>query len=228
MSTLTFSAKVTGTLNGDAVQVNGIGHVDPSLGLTDGTYEFRLPSDFDPLLLSAFLVCGYPNACATIEKTPNIFAGRSYEYRRTLKLRDGGEVSQRATIMVHEDRIESRMHLSGSAHVPKLTAVEPVVESWEPYGPGGIRGHFAIAWTTVKGFLVVGDAFSTYQVDSTHEQSGLLHRFISMRTVLHATQPRLREIQTEGLFSVLSPRLWIPDDKRREPFLKEFTQARCE
>jgi hypothetical protein len=225
---MTFAATVTGQLNGELIHVTGAGTVEPALGLTDGTYDFRLPADFDPLLLSAFLVCGYPNATACIDDTPNIFAGVSYQYRRTLKLREGGEITQRAAISVRENRIESRMHLTGSARVPKLTSIEPVVESWEPNGPGGIRGHFAIGWTTEKGFLVVGDAYTSYQIDVTREQSGLLHRFIVMRTLLHASRNRLREIQTEGLFSTLPFKLWIPDEKRREPFQKVFDSAMCE
>lgn len=228
MPTLPFSATLTGQVNSDVIKVTGAGHIDPEIGLTDGTYEFQVPDDFDPMLLSAFLICGYPNATACVEDTSNIFAGASYEYRRTLKLRDGGEITQRATVLLREDGLSSRFHLTGSARVPKLTGVEPVVESWEPDGSGGIRGHFTIAWTTEKGFLVVGDAYTSYQINTTHEQSGLLHRFIVMQTLLHDSQPRLREIQTEGLFSMLPFRTWIPNDERRNTLQQEFAHARCE
>jgi hypothetical protein len=227
MSAIPFSAKLGGSVNGETIHVTGKGHVDAALGVTDGTYDFRVPADFDPMLLSAFLICGYPNATACMDKVTNVFAAKSYEYRRTLKLREGGEIQQRAAITYGKDGLESQFYLTGYARVPKLTGVEPVVESWEPNGPGGIRGHFAIAWTTEKGFLVVGDANSSYQIDTTHEQAGLLHRFIIMRTLLHASMPRLREVQTEGLFSILPFELWVPDEKRRETFQKEFEHAKC-
>jgi hypothetical protein len=92
---LSFAAQLTGQINHQQVRVTGTGHVDPALGVTDGTYEFKVPDDFDPMLLSAFLICCYPNATASINETPNLFLGKSYEYRRVLKLRDGGELSQR-------------------------------------------------------------------------------------------------------------------------------------
>lgn len=225
---LTFTAKLTGHVNQQAIHVTGTGHVDPELGVTDGTYEFEVPKDFDPMLLSAFLICGYPNATASIENTPNIFLGKSYEYRRFLKLRDGGELNQRATVSVRKDGIDSRFHLTGwIPPIAGLTGVEPVVESWEPHGPGGIRGHFTIAWATTSGPLVVGDAFSTYQIATDGEQKGLLHRLIFMRTVLNNARTKLREIQTEGVFATLPMKLWIPDDKRRTEFEKSFSTAQA-
>lgn len=223
---LSFAAKLTGQINHQIIEVTGTGHVDPDLGVTDGTYEFKVPNGFDPMLLSAFLICGYPNATASINETPNIFLGKSYEYRRALQLRDGGELNQRATVTVRNNRIDSRFHLTGwIPAITGLTGVEPVVESWEPHGPGGIRGHFTIGWTTATGGLVVGNAFSTYQIDTDHQQNGLLHRFISMRTVLNKSKNKLREIQTEGAFTTLPTKLWIPDEKRRNEFEKSFSTA---
>lgn len=222
-----FSAHVNGILNGEPIRVDGAGHIDPSHGLTDGTYEYQVPESFDPMLLSAFLICGYPNAAGRIGEVPNIFAGRGYDYFRTLRLRDGmGEVHQRASIRVQGNRIESKMHLRGTARTPKLVGIEPVVESWEPDGPGGIRGHFAIGWRTDGGSYVMGDATSRYHIATADRQPGVMHRFILMTTLMHDKLPRLREVQTEGLFHTL-PMLWVPEG-RRAGFGRELAEARVD
>lgn len=223
---MSFRAKVTGTINGQAIAVEGEGIIDPSRGLTDGNYSIgKLPEGFDPLLLSAFLVCGYPHATGRIDEAANLFAEGSYEYRRVLKLRDGGEITQRTTIRVDGGNTESHMHLRGWANVPTLRQVEPVVESWEPDGPGGIRGHFTIGWTTPEGDLVTGDTFTSYQIDSTKELPGVLHRFIYMKTLVDAGRGILREVQTEGMCRSLPWNLWIEDDAARAALEQEFAHA---
>lgn len=223
MKTLPFKATLTGRVNNHKISVKGAGRVDPAVGVTDGIYEFDVPDGFDPMLLSAFLICGYPHATAPIECTPNIFHEKSYEYRRKLVIRDGGELNQVAKVSISKEGINSRFHLTG--WIPDLcglTDIEPVVESWEPLGPGGIRGHFTITWKTASGALVTGDAFSNYQIETDVEQIGLLHRLIFMRTIVDAERGKLREIQTEGLFATLPMSLWIPDEARREKLAEAF------
>ncbi len=223
---MSFRVNVTGMINGHPISVRGEGTIDPSRGLTDGDYLLgRLPHGFDPLLLSAFLVCGYPHATGKIDDVENLFAASSYEYRRTLRLRDGGEITQRTTIRVDGDDTESHMHLRGWANVPTLAQVEPVVESWEPDGPGGIRGHFTIGWATPEGETVTGDTYTTYQIDTGKTLPGMLHRFIYMKTLVDASQGVLREVQTEGLCRSLPWDLWIRDSSAREDLETEFANA---
>jgi hypothetical protein len=223
---MSFRAEVTGMINGQSIHVSGEGVIDPSRGLTDGDYHLgRLPSGFDPLLLSAFLVCGYPHATGKIDDAENLFANGSYEYRRILHLRDGGEITQRTKIRVDGDETESHMHLRGWANVPTLAQVEPVVESWEPDGPGGIRGHFTIGWTTPEGDMVTGDTYTTYQIDTGKVLPGMLHRFIYMKTLVDTPQGILREVQTEGLCRSLPWDLWIRDSSARSNLEDEFMNA---
>jgi hypothetical protein len=226
MKQLPFIAKLTGTVNNQNISVTGAGRIDPAIGVTDGIYEFSVPDGFDPMLLSAFLICGYPHATASIEGAPNIFRDKSYEYRRVLTIRDGGQLTQMATVSLSEDGIHSHFHLTGwIPKISELIGIEPVVESWEPNGPGGLRGHFVIAWKTESGRLVTGDAVSSYQIGTDSEQKGLLHRLIFMRTLIDPKNPKLREIQTEGLFASLPMKLWIPDDSLRREFEKGFTAS---
>lgn len=44
-TSLTFTAKLTGHVNQQTIHVTGTGHVDPELGVTDGTYEFEVPKN---------------------------------------------------------------------------------------------------------------------------------------------------------------------------------------
>jgi hypothetical protein len=166
-----------------------------------------LPVGFDPMLLSAFLITGYPNATSSIDGSPIIFRDHSYEYRRNLRFRDGGELNFRATCTLKDDHIHSRFHLSGHVHASGLQSVEPIVESWEAYGPGGIRGHFTIAWRTKTGLLLVADASTTYQIETDQVQDGMLHRFILMRTTIDGK--RIHKVQTVGLFRELPKSLWV-------------------
>jgi hypothetical protein len=80
------------------------------------------------MLFSAILITGYPNASASVEDTPNIFRDRSYDYRRLIKFRDGGELQFRARCTLEGDHITSRFHLRGAVHVPALVSIEPLIE----------------------------------------------------------------------------------------------------
>ena len=225
MENLSFKADLTGCINNQTFTVTGKGKVNGNIGLTDGIYEFSsLPKGFDPMLLSAFLVCGYPNAVASIDGTPNLFRGHSYEYRRSFKLRDGGELYCRTQIKLKGNSIKTKFHLTGWCNVPELVDMEPVVESWEPYGEGGLRGHFTISFKTKDGSLITGDTFTNYQIDANKSQVGVLHRFIIMKTIIKGKS--LREIQTEGLFHHLPKSLWIKDAKELKDIEKLFSETK--
>lgn len=213
---LTFSATMTGSVNHEALSLTGQGQIDPSLGLAEGRYTFRtLPKSFDPNLLTAFLITGYPDAAASIGNVANLFRDHSYGYRRTVTFREGGELRFRASCMLKGGHITSKLHLVGQVEVPELTSAEPLVESWEPNGPGGVLGHFTISWRRDDGSVVTADADSNYQIyDEDATQDGILHRFIQVRSAVDSNT--LHQMQTAGLFSELPKSLWIPDDAKRQ------------
>ena len=115
-NSLTFSATMTGSVNHEALSLTGQGQIDPSLGLAEGRYTFRtLPKSFDPNLLTAFLITGYPDAAASIGNVANLFRDHSYGYRRTVTFREGGELRFRASCMLKGGHITSKLHLVGKS-----------------------------------------------------------------------------------------------------------------
>ena len=222
---LSFSASLSGTVNGEAIALKGDGNIQRGLGLTVGTYNLeRLPRGFQPPLLSSILITGYPNASASVEDTPNIFRDRSYDYRRNITFRDGGDLSLRARCVLEGDHITSRFYLTGHVEVPELAGVEPLLESWEPNGPGGIRGHFTIAWRLQNGRgLVTADAESTYQIDTDEEQQGLLHRFVIMNSAVRGNT--LRKTQTVGLFRELPKVLWLSGESDLQELESQLSKS---
>jgi hypothetical protein len=127
-----------------------------------------------------------------------------------IKFRDGGDLSFRARCSLIDDHITSRFHLTGHVMSSDLISTEPLIESWEPNGPGGIRGHFTMSWRRSDGQFMTADASTNYQIDTTDEQTSILHRFINMKTVFNGNT--LSKTQTVGLFSELPKNLWLANE----------------
>jgi len=64
-----------------------------------------------------------------------------------------------------------------------------------------------MAWRTKSGGIVAADASTNYQIDTTDEQEGMLHRFIFMRSVCKGKS--LKKAQSVGLFRELPTALWL-------------------
>jgi len=181
MAGLLFQAELNGLVNSEALDLVGTGGIDLQTGLTHGTYQLRrMPDRLSPLVLSACLITGYPNASVSPDHSPNIFRARPYRYRRELRFRDGGSLVLAATCSLADTVMISQFRLDGELHHPELRNVEPLIESWEPHGPGRVRGHFAISWRTRSGVFVTADAFTDYEVDTEEEQADILHRMVTI------------------------------------------------
>lgn len=190
-----FLAELSGHVNGAPIQLSGSGIVDSVSGLTSGRYTLnRLPSDFDPRLLSACLITGYPNVCAARQDgVKNPFADHAYEYRRTITFNGHGELNLRTICEYSQNRLLSRFELTGKIITGKLCSVEPIVESWEPGCTATINGKFTIAWRDEAGQLLIGQAQTEYIIKSDVVFDQLLHRYIRIKPELSDAQLTLHQ-----------------------------------
>src|SRR5438128_2719759 len=125
----TFIAELVGQVNGHPLELNGGGDIDSASGITHGTYSLkRCPSDFDPTLLSGCLITGYPNVCAAQSAVQNPFGQSNYQYTRTLKFRDGGDLFLRAECHYDDATLVSRFEVDAHIRTPSLAGVAPIIE----------------------------------------------------------------------------------------------------
>jgi hypothetical protein len=178
---LEYTAVLNGCVNDQEIIVTGAGKIIVRDGLTEGTYELvKLPTEFDPAVLEAVLITGYPNACAPLDGSPNVFQGKSYHYRRLLSFQENEQLLLNAVCQVDGNRLTSKFTLKGTAPKVKIEDVAPLVEAWEPTGSQEIAGQFRIVWQTVDGGYIRADAQSEYFPGNSTANMPVLHRYISI------------------------------------------------
>ncbi|MDR5790300.1 hypothetical protein P9281_27520 [Caballeronia sp. LP003] len=173
-----FSAELIGLINGQPIELVGGGSFDPQGGVTIGQYQLKkLPRDFDPKILTACLITGYPNVCAS-EQVDNPFGNLSYSYRRTLSFKGQQTLRLKTACDYAGDKLVSKFSVSGYVPELEIESIEPIVESWEPSDESTLRGKFAIGWKHRGGDLTVADALSEYSINGDVAVANLLHRHI--------------------------------------------------
>ncbi|MBI5450160.1 MAG: hypothetical protein HY940_02270 [Gammaproteobacteria bacterium] len=184
MSTLAkreFSAELIGQINGQSIELGGNGTIDPVSGITSGKYMLRrLPNDFDPTVLSACLITGYPNVCATKGGIENPFGEYPYRYERAINFRNGGRLRLRTECKYVNGRLDSQFYLEGHVTTPALDTVEPIIESWEPGQDAQVHGNFVVAWRCKDGSLFVAEADTKYTILADVKIDHFLHRYIAV------------------------------------------------
>ena len=194
---LEYTAKLSGKVNDLEILVNGSGNILLEDGLTKGDYEIeKSPDGFSPLFLTAVLITGYPNACAPLDGSKNVFHGSSYNYKRTLVFRQGERLTMTAKCFLSGNVLDSVFEISGNVPKVELDAVEPLVEVWEPADNNQIRGQFRIAWKKNGKVVVSADAQSEYYPGNSTEFMPVLHRFIS---ISHELQDRKLSLNQKSL-----------------------------
>ena len=180
---LEYTAELNGTVNGQPIVVRGRGTIRPAEGITNGDYDLEaLPDGFSPLFLTTVLITGYPNACASLDGSPNLFQGISYDYQRTISFRDGNSLLLNTTCDLMDRRLRSTFALDGQVPKVSLQNVEPLVETWEAVRNGEIEGSFKIAWRQTNGSLLSAEAHSQYYVNRKTQGLPLVHRFIEIKS----------------------------------------------
>lgn len=182
---LSFSASLRARVNDCEFIVRGNGTSSEETGVLRGKYKVgKLPRGMDPLILTAFLVTGYPGSSRSLSGTSNVFKGVSFKALRTLDFEDGKELVLSTACRRLGTRMMTEFRLTGSVSVPKLVSVEPVVETWIPNGgPGKVYGHFSIAWRTTRGKRIRAEATTRYDVDTKQILVCTEHRYIGIRAL---------------------------------------------
>ena len=198
-----FFAELLGHVNGAPIELSGLGTVDSMSGVTSGTYTLsRMPPDFDPRLLSACLITGYPNVCAARQLgVENPFGDHAYEYQRTIDFGNRGELKLKTTCEYAENRLLSRFELTGNIVAKDLCSVEPIIESWEPSYAATINGKFTIAWRDGTGQFLIGHAKTKYKIKSDVLLNRMLNRYIRINPQMSAAQLSLHQ-QSELFHSI--------------------------
>lgn len=193
-----FKAHLDGVVNKQPIKLHGKGTLCENSGKTHGEYDLlKIPEGFDPMLLSAVLITGYPNASHSHNNVKNIFKGHSYSYERNIDFRNGGKLNLKVKCRRENDLFHSIFELTGHVECNGLTSVEPLVESWQPISLGHVKGHFMAAWQSDDG-LIAADAFTDYKIENSENQCNVLHRFISIDSFLDDN--RLIKDQQVSLF----------------------------
>jgi hypothetical protein len=202
LAELIFSAHLSGEVNRADIRLDGDGTINQTIGQTIGNYNLqKIPDSFPPYFLSACLITGYPNASASIDGCRNIFQGHPYSYTRTIKFRTGEVLILEADCKLDGDKLISNFELQGSSPLGDTHSIEPLIESWEPVGPGKVRGHFTAAWKNKTGGFIVADATTDYRIEAQDEQSDFLHRYVAITS--SAKGNRLFKKQDVRLFKQL-------------------------
>jgi hypothetical protein len=177
---LKYSAILEGSVNQAHIRLEGQGQIDERLGLTSGTYRLQaMPKDMNPILLTAVLITGYPNASAETNGVSNPFKGRSYSYDRQIEF-SGGEILRLRTVCELDGvRLSSHFYLEGCTPGITVRSAEPLVESWTASGTG-ITGSFTIFWKTSSGAFATGQALSRYEVDPIYALPPMMYRRIEI------------------------------------------------
>lgn len=165
MQSIRFYAELNGVVNGEGISVQGCGWLVPHRGITSGTYMLRtIPKQFDPKLLAACLITGYPNACAPSPNHENPFGSHAYKYERSLRFREGYRLQLNTDCRYEGDALHSQFNLSGTAPSKALVALSDIDETWTPAGAGEIGGEFSATWHAADGSSISAEALSLYRI----------------------------------------------------------------
>jgi len=187
-----YTAVLRGIINDEPILVQGEGTIED--GLTIGKYDLiKIPDLFNPYILKAMLITGYPNACASLDDSINVFKGSSYTYQRKLVFNNGGVLQMTAVCNLTCDSLESIFTVKGILKCPELTSSEPIIETWEPIANNKLSGLFRITWKTKDGNFLSADAHSIYSPRNSTDGQPLLHRYIEIQASIDNNVLSLRQ-----------------------------------
>lgn len=206
-----FVANLRGTLNRNPMMLTGDGSIDHEIGRTIGTYQLEeFPDGFSPYLLGPMMITGYPNASHSVDGAINIFKGRSYRYNRHVEFRSGEQFDLSVECGLQGGRMASAFDIVGEVPLEEASPLEPLVEMWEPDGPGRIHGFFRALWKCGNAGFIAANVDTHYEIDTSAQQPEILHRFVRMHTTVeklhvHKVQDVLLFRDLNSLSASLNP-----------------------
>jgi len=146
--------------------------LEDSSGYCSATLDFdrnRMPSGFEPELLSYVIITGYPSVCLAVGTAQNPFAlsPEDFQAHRHLDLGSCGELTttyhSRSRRSSHERIL---FQVQGQVELPEpFAGIAPLSEVWVPGEDGaGFSGEMTFTWRLASGRQLCGLARSRYDV----------------------------------------------------------------
>ena len=159
-------------INQTRFSLTGQIRLEDGSGYCSATLDFernRMPSGFEPELLSYVIITGYPSACLAVGPAENPFALSPEDFlaHRHLNLGSYGEM----TTTYHSqsrrsDRERILFKVQGQVQLSESVAgIAPLSEVWIPGEDGaGFQGEMTFTWRLASGRQLCGLARSHYDV----------------------------------------------------------------
>ena len=168
-----------GTVNGESFKMRGGGMGAPH----EGTVATDLATNPGPVgfkmgLMAPCIIMGFPTFSKYPPGTHDLFKiSDGYEYERHLRFENGGKLDTVSKVTYHGSKgeefrvqhVEGDFKVDGNVEAPELVSVEPLVETFEPAGPGRIKSTFRIVWRTKDGGEFAADADNEYRLKHKQE-----------------------------------------------------------
>jgi hypothetical protein len=153
------------SLAGQIQLEDGSGYCSATIGFERN----RMPSGFEPELLSYVSITGYPSVCLAVGPAQNPFAlsAEDFQAHRHLDLGSFGELTttyhSQARRSVHERIL---FQVKGQVEISEpITGIAPLSEIWIPEKDGsGFQGEMTFTWRLASGRQLCGLARSHYDV----------------------------------------------------------------
>ncbi len=168
-----------GTVNGEKFKMRGGGMGAPH----EGTVATDLATNPGPVgfkmgLMAPCIIMGFPTFSKYPPGTHDLFKkSDGYEYERHLRFESGGTLDTVSKVSYHGSRgdqfevqhVEGDFEVKGNVEAPELVSVDPLVETFEPAGPGQIKSTFRIVWRTNDGATFTAEADNVYRLKHKEE-----------------------------------------------------------
>jgi hypothetical protein len=168
-----------GSVNGESFKMRGGGMGAPH----EGTVATDLvtnpgPVSFKMGLMAPCIIMGFPTFSKYPKGTHDLFKiSDGYEYERHLRFDNGGKLDTVSKVSYHGSKgeefrvqhVEGDFKVDGNVEAPELVSVEPLVETFEPAGPGRIKSTFRIVWRTADGGEFAAQAENEYRLKHKQE-----------------------------------------------------------
>ena len=188
-----FEAELLGHVNDQSIHVEGEGTIVQPHGIVAGTYLLRkMPKNFDPRILSACLVTGYPSACASTANLENPFSSLPYSYIRKLDFGENGHLILEVDCPYREGRLMSRFKLNGNVATETLGVPNEITEYWTRSSENTIDATFDITWANGEPSGITAKTRSRYVISGTPSIPATLKRTIKVTP----------KIVADGVFSL--------------------------
>lgn len=187
-NTLHHETHTFGVINGEKFDLKGGGVGHPY----EGTLNTELKSthgrvNFQMFILGHVVIMGYPTFSNYQKGGYDLFKiSDGYRYTRVFEFEGGGKMKTDHKIKRYPNKVVGEFEVRESNfNAPKLVAMEPLVETFYPKGPGKIESFMKGRWITEDGGIFSANIKSEYFLNHNLELPFPHFRFVKF--VCHHT-----------------------------------------